>query len=73
MALKLEPVEIHRSARHGARVDIQHLYRAVADDEPRREILEMLFDLFGDSCELRPPVDELNLARRCGAVERARG
>lgn len=44
---------------------IHRLYRAVADGEPRREIMQMIYDMFGDCCELRPPASELNLARTC--------
>ena len=61
MSLKLEPVDI----RPAYRPDIEHLYRAVADGEPQREIMEMIYDLFGEACQLRPPIAELNLARQC--------
>ncbi|WP_368517459.1 hypothetical protein [Rhizobium sp.] len=55
------------------RSDIEKLYRAVADGEPRREILQMMHDLFGRDCELRPPVDEMRLADRCQPERRAHG
>ncbi|RKD61687.1 hypothetical protein [Rhizobium sp. WW_1] len=48
-----------------SRTDIENLYRAVADGEPRREVLQMMHDLFGRHYELRPPVDEMRLADRC--------
>lgn len=57
----------------GDQSDIERLYRAVADGEPQREIMQLIFDLFGDACELRPPVTELNLARKCGARSAIRG
>ena len=49
----------------GHPADIERLYRAVADGEPRREILQMIHDLFGKSHQLRPPLDEMRLAERC--------
>ncbi|TWB20067.1 hypothetical protein FBZ99_101858 [Rhizobium sp. ERR 1071] len=55
------------------RSDIEKLYRAVADGEPRREILQMMHDLFGRDYELRPPVDEMRLADRCQPERRAHG
>jgi len=45
--------------------DIQKLYRAVADREPTMEILQMIHDIWGTPCNLRPPRDELRLADRC--------
>jgi len=48
-----------------SREDIERLYRSVADGEPRREIMQMIYDMYGYSHNLRPPVAELNLARRC--------
>ncbi|NTJ63804.1 hypothetical protein G6M50_36735 [Agrobacterium rhizogenes] len=56
-----------------SRLDIEKLYRAVADSEPRREILQMMYDLFGRDYELRPPVDEMRLADRCQPERRAHG
>lgn len=56
-----------------SREDIERLYRAVADGEPQREIMQMIYDIFGHRCELRPPVAELNLARRCNVRSAARG
>lgn len=55
------------------RADIERLYRAVADREPQREIMQMIYDIFGDSCGLRPPVAELNLARKCAVGGSGRG
>jgi hypothetical protein len=52
----------------GTGAEIGRLYRAVADGEPRREIMQLIYDLFGDTCQLRPPVDELNLARQCAGA-----
>jgi hypothetical protein len=57
----------------GESVDVAKLYRAVADNEPQREIMQLIYDLFGRSCQLRPPVDELNLARKCGVRSVSRG
>ncbi len=57
----------------GSPIDIERLYRAVADGEPRREILQMIHDMFGNSCQLRPPLDEIRLADRCQKGSRAHG
>lgn len=57
----------------GNAIDIERLYRAVADGEPRREILQMIYDMFGSSCQLRPPLDEMRLADRCQQGNRAHG
>jgi cytochrome c-type biogenesis protein CcmH/NrfF len=46
--------------------EIERLYRAVADGEPQREILQLIYDLFGEHFDLRPPVAELRLASLCG-------
>lgn len=59
MATKLEGIYVPECSRP----DIERLYRAVADGEPQREIMEMIYDLFGSGCDLRPPVSELRLAR----------
>lgn len=45
--------------------EIERIYRAVADGEPRFEILQLLYDRFGAECNLRPPVAEMRLAARC--------
>ncbi len=45
--------------------EIERIYRAVADGEPRFEILQLLYDRFGAECKLRPPVAEMRLAARC--------
>lgn len=58
---------------HSRRGDVERLYRAVADGEPRREILQMIYDLLGENCELRPPLDEMRLADRCQQGNRAHG
>ena len=39
------------------RIDISLLYRAVADGEPQHEVMQRIYDLFGKSCDLRPPQD----------------
>lgn len=46
---------------------VERLYRAVADREPTLEILQMIYDLHGSACRLRPPVAELRLAAHCAA------
>ncbi|MGV1791025.1 hypothetical protein [Rhizobium sp. A37_96] len=56
-----------------SRHDMEKLYRAVADGEPRREILQMMHDLFGRDYGLRAPVDEMRLADRCQPGARAHG
>ncbi len=45
--------------------EVEALYRAVADGEPRLELLQMIYDMFGESGYLRPPVAEMRLADRC--------
>ena len=57
----------------GDPADIEQLYRAVAEGEPRREILQMIYDLFSRSHQLRPPIDEMRLAERCHSERRAHG
>lgn len=59
--------------REFSRTDIEALYRAVADGEPRREILQMMHDLFGRAYDLRPPVSEMRLADRCQPGSRNHG
>lgn len=56
-----------------SRLDLEKLYRAVADGEPRREILQVIYDLFGRDYDLRPPVDEMRLADRCQPGKHAHG
>ena len=56
-----------------SQTEIEKLYRAVADGEPRREIMQMMHDLFGRYYGLRPPVDEMRLADRCQPERRAHG
>lgn len=46
---------------------VERLYRAVADREPTLEILQLIYDLYGTKCGLRPPVAELRLATHCAA------
>jgi len=59
---------------HDGRVaEIERLYRAVADGEPRREILQMIHDMFGKSCQRAPPLDEMRLADRCQSERRVHG
>ena len=53
--------------------DIENLYRAVAADDPREEILQRIYDLFGRSCDLRPPLAEQRLAALCKPEARADG
>lgn len=55
------------------REEIERLYRLVADNAPRQEVLEMIHDLAGAQCNLRPPVDEMRLARNCSTEHRAHG
>ncbi|WFS01615.1 hypothetical protein [Rhizobium tumorigenes] len=43
---------------------IERLYRAVADGEPKLEIMHLIFSMFGDAAGLRPPAAELRLASR---------
>lgn len=45
--------------------DIERLYRMVADEAPHSEILQEIYDLFGRSFNLRPPLAEQNLSRMC--------
>lgn len=56
-----------RCGREVGITEIEQLYRAVADREPHREILQLVYDLFGEGYALRPPVAELRLADRCAA------
>jgi hypothetical protein len=50
-----------------------HIYRAMADGEPIREVMEIFYHKFGRSHGLRSPVDELRLARQCAGGGLARG
>jgi hypothetical protein len=45
--------------------DIAEIYRAVADERPREEVLSMIYDLFSVRSGLRPPSAEIRLADRC--------
>jgi len=51
--------------------EVEKLYRAVADGEPRREILQMIFDMFGEAGDLRPPLAEMRLADQCNSKRSA--
>ncbi|MGY5812031.1 hypothetical protein ACXHXG_30565 [Rhizobium sp. LEGMi198b] len=54
--------------------EVERLYRAVADGEPRREVLQLIYDMFsGIHHQLRPPVDEMRLADRCQTGKRTHG
>lgn len=55
------------------REEIERLYRMVADDAPREEVLQLIHDLAGVACNLRPPVQEINLARLCGTEHSRNG
>jgi hypothetical protein len=35
--------------------DIERLYRAIADREPTRELLQLVYEMAGNQCDLRPP------------------
>jgi hypothetical protein len=37
------------------RSDVERLYRAIADREPTQELLQLVHDMFGVRCSLRPP------------------
>jgi hypothetical protein len=50
---------------------IERLYRAVADGEPRLEILQLIYDIHGVEANLRPPVAELRFADRCNSKRSA--
>lgn len=51
--------------------DVERLYRAVADGEPKLEIMQMIYEMFGASYGLAPPYTELRLAERLNTVARA--
>ena len=52
---------------------VEHLYRRIADNAPREELLEIVHDHWGDTFSLRPPVSEIQLARNCGTERRIHG
>lgn len=54
---------MHRSM--DATQEIQAIYRAVADQRPREDVLTMIYDLFAVHSDLRPPSAEIRLADRC--------
>ena len=45
--------------------EVARLYRAIADEEPRGDLLQRVYDLFGMEAGLRPPADEARLADAC--------
>ncbi|MBD9372076.1 hypothetical protein IB238_05460 [Rhizobium sp. ARZ01] len=45
--------------------ELENLYRAIADRTPHGELLQMMYDIFGEWADLRPPVSEARLARLC--------
>ena len=53
--------------------DVERLYRAIADREPTHELLQLVHDMFGVRCNLRPPADEMRLSRTCGTGARTYG
>lgn len=56
-----------------SREAVEHLYRRIADNAPREELLEIVHDVWGASCNLRPPVLEVRLAKVCGTELAANG
>lgn len=55
------------------RPEAERLYRLVADNAPREEVLELIYDLAGSGAGLRPPIQEIQLARNCGTERRTNG
>jgi hypothetical protein len=49
--------------------DMEQLYRSVAAGDPREVVLQMIYDMFGKTYELRPPMSEMRLADRCQPTE----
>lgn len=47
--------------------EIERIYCAVAAGEKREDILNLIYDLFGSACELRPPASEIKLCGLLGA------
>jgi hypothetical protein len=45
---------------------VAHLYRRIADDAPCDELMEIVFDQWGDQYGLRPPILEVRVALACG-------
>ncbi|WLR92913.1 hypothetical protein [Shinella zoogloeoides] len=56
-----------------SREAVEHLYRRIADNAPREELLEIVHDRWGQTYNLRPPVSEIQLARNCGTERRTDG
>lgn len=52
--------------------EVQRLYRAIADGEPKMELLHMMFEMFGQRCELAPPATELRVAKMCDTRQEVR-
>lgn len=52
--------------------EVTKLYRMVADNLPREEILQQIYDLFGREYDLRPPADEARLAERVAGKSEVR-
>lgn len=55
------------------REEIERLYRMIADGAPREDSLQLIYDLAGTACDLRPPAQEINLSRICGTEHRRNG
>lgn len=53
-----------------ARETVEHLYRRIADNAPREELLEIVHDHWGQRYDLRPPAHEIRVARLCGTEQR---
>ena len=53
--------------------EVTRLYRAVAEGEPKVEILQMIYEIFGVSYRLAPPATEIKVAERCSAGIRSHG
>lgn len=55
------------------RSEVERLYRAIADREPTHELLQLVHDMFGVRCGLRPPADEMRLSQTCNTGTRTYG
>jgi hypothetical protein len=53
----------HMTESHEA--EIRKLYRAVADGEPKLEIMHMIYQAYGRFCDLAPPATEIKIAELC--------
>ncbi|MBZ5760251.1 hypothetical protein LAV84_06780 [Rhizobium sp. VS19-DR104.2] len=47
---------------------VERLYRAVADGEPKLEVMHLIYSMFGDACGLRHPAAELRLSSLCATA-----